>query len=86
MSSTQRVLIVFGTRPEAIRMAPVIKAFRRHPSIKVAVCVTGQHRQMLDHVLGLFDIRPEFDLDIMTHGRDLNDVTAAIIVGTQASV
>lgn len=80
MSSKQRVLIVFGTRPEAIKMAPVIKAFRRHPGIDVAVCVTGQHRQMLDQVLELFDIRPEFDLDIMKQGQDLNDVTAAILV------
>ncbi|HHQ4663713.1 MULTISPECIES: non-hydrolyzing UDP-N-acetylglucosamine 2-epimerase [Aeromonas] len=81
MSSTQRVLIVFGTRPEAIKMAPVIKAFRSHSGVEVAVCVTGQHRQMLDQVLALFDIRPEFDLDIMTPGQDLNDVTAAILVG-----
>ncbi|MGL6395693.1 hypothetical protein ACSZMV_17950 [Aeromonas veronii] len=69
MSSTQRVLIVFGTRPEAIKMAPVIKAFRSHSGVEVAVCVTGQHRQMLDQVLALFDIRPEFDLDIMTRVR-----------------
>lgn len=81
MSSTQRMLIVFGTRPEAIKMAPVVKAFRGHPGVEVAVCVTGQHRQMLDQVLALFDIRPEFDLDIMTPGQDLNDVTAAILVG-----
>lgn len=81
MSSTQRVLIVFGTRPEAIKMAPVVKAFRSHPGVEVAVCVTGQHRQMLDQVLALFDIRPEFDLDIMTPGQDLNDLTAAILVG-----
>lgn len=81
MSSTQRVLIVFGTRPEAIKMAPVVKAFRSHPGVEVAVCVTGQHRQMLDQVLALFDIRPEFDLNIMTPGQDLNDLTAAILVG-----
>lgn len=81
MSSTQRVLIVFGTRPEAIKMAPVVKAFRSHPGVEVAVCVTGQHRQMLDQVLALFDIRPEFDLDTMTPGQDLNDLTAAILVG-----
>ncbi|MFM4970112.1 hypothetical protein ACEUCG_00960 [Aeromonas veronii] len=56
MPSTQRVLIVFGTRPEAIKMAPVVKVFRSHPGVEIAVCVTGQHCQMLDQVLALFDI------------------------------
>lgn len=84
MSATQRILIVFGTRPEAIKMAPVVKAFQRHSEVEVAVCVTGQHRHMLDQVLALFDIQPEFDLNIMTPGQDLNDVTAAILIGLKS--
>lgn len=81
MSSAQRVLNALGARWGLIRITPVVKAFRSHPGVEIAVCVTGQHRQMLDQVLALFDIRPEFDLDIMTPGQDLNDVTAAILVG-----
>lgn len=76
-----KILIVFGTRPEAIKMAPVVEAFKAHEMIDARVCVTGQHREMLDQVLNLFDITPEYDLNIMKQGQDLSDVTTAIING-----
>lgn len=76
-----RVLMVFGTRPEAIKMAPIVKAFQANHKVDVRVCVTGQHREMLDQVLNLFDIRPEYDLNIMKPGQDLTDVTTAILQG-----
>ena len=76
------VMLVFGTRPEAIKMAPLVKEFRRHPeSFRTIVAVTGQHRQMLDSVLELFDIKPDYDLDIMKAGQDLTDVTTRILTG-----
>ncbi|MDO5472611.1 MAG: UDP-N-acetylglucosamine 2-epimerase (non-hydrolyzing) [Akkermansia sp.] len=76
------VLLVFGTRPEAIKMAPLVKAFQAHPQyFKTLVCVTGQHRQMLDQVLTLFDIVPDYDLNIMKQGQDLYDVTARVLTG-----
>ena len=75
-------MLVFGTRPEAIKMAPLVKEFQKHPdTFKTIVCVTGQHRQMLDQVLGLFEITPDYDLDIMKQGQDLYDVTARVLVG-----
>ncbi|WP_330927160.1 non-hydrolyzing UDP-N-acetylglucosamine 2-epimerase [Candidatus Sororendozoicomonas aggregata] len=74
-----KLLIVFGTRPEAIKMAPVVNAFKHNPHFETRVCVTGQHREMLDQVLSLFSITPDDDLDIMKHGQDLSDVTTAII-------
>ncbi|BEE09735.1 non-hydrolyzing UDP-N-acetylglucosamine 2-epimerase [Aeromonas dhakensis] len=77
----QRVLIVFGTRPEAIKMAPIVKAFQANRKVDVRVCVTGQHREMLDQVLNLFEITPEYDLNIMKPGQDLTDVTTAILQG-----
>ena len=77
-----RVLSVFGTRPEAIKMAPVVKELQKHPSrFESLVCVTAQHRQMLDQVLNLFDIRPDFDLDIMRPGQDLYDITCNVLQG-----
>ncbi|GFO54219.1 UDP-N-acetyl glucosamine 2-epimerase [Geomonas sp. Red276] len=76
------VLSVFGTRPEAIKMAPVVKELEKHPeTIRSVVCVTAQHRQMLDQVLSLFDIRPDYDLDIMKPGQDLFDVTCRVLQG-----
>lgn len=75
-----KVLCVFGTRPEAIKMAPVVNALKYTEGIEVAVCVTGQHRQMLDQVLDLFDLRPDHDLDIMKPGQDLTDITSAILL------
>jgi UDP-N-acetylglucosamine 2-epimerase (non-hydrolysing) len=82
MTQTPKILIVFGTRPEAIKMAPVVKAFQAAaPDIQTVVCVTAQHRQMLDQVLKLFDIVPEHDLNIMKAGQDLFDITASILTG-----
>ena len=74
-----KILTVFGTRPEAIKMAPVIHALRKRVDVKV--CVTGQHRQMLDQVLTLFEITPDYDLDIMKPGQDLFDVTSKVLLG-----
>ena len=78
----KRIMIVFGTRPEAIKMAPLVKAFqRRKDSFTTQVCVTGQHREMLDQVLHIFDIIPDYDLDIMRSGQDLYDITARVLLG-----
>lgn len=77
----QRVLMVFGTRPEAIKMAPIVKAFQANRKVDIRVCVTGQHREMLDQVLNLFEIKPDYDLNIMKPGQDLTDVTTAILQG-----
>ena len=76
------IMLVFGTRPEAIKMAPLVKEFQKHPDrFKTVVCVTGQHRQMLDQVLDIFDIKPDYDLNIMKQGQDLYDVTARVLTG-----
>ena len=78
----KRVMLVFGTRPEAIKMAPLVKAFESRPDVfDTIVCVTGQHRQMLDQVLELFGITPDYDLDIMKQGQDLYDVTTRVLTG-----
>ena len=75
-------MLVFGTRPEAIKMAPLVKEFQKHPeSFQTIVCVTGQHRQMLDQVLQIFDITPDYDLNVMKQGQDLYDVTARVLTG-----
>lgn len=75
-------MLVFGTRPEAIKMAPLVKAFQKHPDkFQTIVCVTGQHRQMLDQVLDKFEIKPDYDLNIMKQGQDLYDVTARVLTG-----
>ena len=74
-------MCVFGTRPEAIKMAPVVKALQADERVNALVCVTAQHRQMLDQVLDLFEITPDFDLDIMSPGQDLYDVTARVLLG-----
>lgn len=76
-----KVLSVFGTRPEAIKMAPIVGKLKQDCRFDSKVCVTGQHRQMLDQVLDLFDIRPEFDLNVMKPGQDLTDVTTSIMLG-----
>nr|WP_306445445.1 UDP-N-acetylglucosamine 2-epimerase (non-hydrolyzing) [Odoribacter splanchnicus] len=76
------ILLVFGTRPEAIKMAPLVKEFQKYPEkFKTIVCVTGQHREMLDQVLRIFDIQPDYDLNIMKQGQDLYDVTAKVLIG-----
>ena len=78
----KKVMLVFGTRPEAIKMAPMVKEFQKCPeNFQTIVCVTGQHRQMLDQVLDLFEITPDFDLNIMKQGQDLYDVTARVLTG-----
>lgn len=76
------IMLVFGTRPEAIKMAPLVKEFQKYPEdFKTVVCVTGQHREMLDQVLKIFDVNPDFDLNIMKQGQDLYDVTARVLTG-----
>lgn len=78
----RKILLVFGTRPEAIKMAPLVKRFAQHPeSFQTIVCVTGQHREMLDQVLKLFDIKPDYDLNIMKQGQDLYDITSRVLLG-----
>ena len=77
----KKVLLVFGTRPEAIKMAPLVKAFEKETSIISKVCVTAQHREMLDQVLDMFDIKPDYDLNIMKPGQDLFDVTSNVLLG-----
>lgn len=78
----KKIMLVFGTRPEAIKMAPLIQEFRKYPErFETIVCVTGQHREMLDQVLRLFDIRPDYDLNIMKQGQDLYDITARVLTG-----
>lgn len=75
-------MLVFGTRPEAIKVAPLVKEFQKHTDrFETIVCVTGQHREMLDQVLHLFDIKPDYDLNIMKQGQDLYDVTARVLTG-----
>jgi len=76
------VMLVFGTRPEAIKMCPLIKEFQKYPEdFKTIICVTGQHREMLDQVLKIFDITPDYDLNIMKQGQDLYDVTSKVMLG-----
>lgn len=78
----KKIMLVFGTRPEAIKMAPLVKEFQKYPvKFKTIVCVTGQHRQMLDQVLHLFEIIPDYDLNIMKQGQDLYDVTSRVLTG-----
>lgn len=78
----KKIMLVFGTRPEAIKMAPLVKEFQKQSEkFKTIVCVTGQHREMLDQVLNLFEIKPDYDLNIMKQGQDLYDVTARVLVG-----
>ena len=82
MDRKKRVMLVFGTRPEAIKMAPLVKAFQAVPEkFETIVCVTGQHREMLDQVLHLFEIKPDYDLNIMRAGQDLYDVTSRVLTG-----
>ena len=78
----KKVMLVFGTRPEAIKMCPLVKEFQKHPAeFETIVCVTGQHREMLDQVLNIFDVKPDYDLNIMKKGQDLYDVTARVLTG-----
>lgn len=78
----KKIMLVFGTRPEAIKMAPLVKEFQKRPNeFRTIVCVTGQHREMLDQVLHIFEITPDYDLNIMKQGQDLYDVTARVLLG-----
>lgn len=78
----KKVMLIFGTRPEAIKMCPLVKEFQKHSEeFETIVCVTGQHREMLDQVLHIFNVRPDFDLNIMKQGQDLTDVTARVLTG-----
>lgn len=78
----KKIMLVFGTRPEAIKMAPLIKEFKKYPDeFNVIVCVTGQHREMLDQVLDIFGIFPDYDLNIMKYGQDLYDITSRVLLG-----
>lgn len=78
----KKIMLVFGTRPEAIKMCPLVKEFQKHPEeFETIVCVTGQHREMLDQVLHIFDVTPDYDLNIMKQGQDLYDVTARVLTG-----
>lgn len=78
----KKVMLVFGTRPEAIKMCPLVKEFQKHPEdFETIVCVTGQHREMLDQVLKIFEVTPDYDLNIMKQGQDLTDVTSRVLTG-----
>ncbi len=78
----KKVMLVFGTRPEAIKMCPLIKEFQKRPKeFETIVCVTGQHREMLDQVLTIFNVKPDYDLNIMKQGQDLYDVTSRVLIG-----
>jgi len=83
MSQILKVMSVFGTRPDTIKMAPVVHALARHPQIQSIVCVTAQHREMLDDLLALFEIRPDFDLNIMTPDQTLTDITTRVLIGME---
>jgi UDP-N-acetylglucosamine 2-epimerase (non-hydrolysing) len=82
IKNNKKILIVFGTRPEAIKMSPLIKEFQKYPEeFHVKVCVTGQHRQLLDQVLSVFDIHPDYDLNVMSPNQDLYDITSKVLLG-----
>ena len=75
----KNVMLIFGTRPEAIKMCPLVKELKKSDKLKPVVCVTGQHREMLHQVLEIFDVKPDFDLDIMKQGQDLYDITSDVL-------
>ena len=77
----KKILLVFGTRPEAIKMAPLVLKLKQHPEFQTVVCVTAQHREMLDQVLDIFDIKPDYDLNIMQKSQDLYDITSRVLTG-----
>ena len=79
----RKLLLIFGTRPEAIKMAPLVKLLVDHPQFDARICVTAQHREMLDQVLDLFEIRPDFDLNLMKAGQSLSDITCAVLKGLE---
>ena len=78
----KKVMLVFGTRPEAIKMAPLVKEFQLHANeFETIVCVTGQHREMLDAVLDVFNVKPKYDLNVMSHGQTIVDVSNKVLTG-----
>lgn len=79
----KKILLVFGTRPEAIKMCPLVKGLQRNDTFQTYVCVTGQHREMLDQVLNIFEVTPDFDLQIMKPGQDLTDITSRVLSGVR---
>ena len=83
MKPTLNILLVIGTRPEAIKMAPLVSVLKRDPDMKLSVCVTAQHREMLDQILDIFDICPDFDLNLMRRGQDLAELTSNIMLGVK---
>ena len=76
-----KVMTIFGTRPEAIKMAPLVKELDKREEIESVVCVTAQHREMLDQVLDVFDIKPNYDLNIMKQGQTLSEITSRVLLG-----
>ena len=86
MKSKKKIMLTFGTRPEAIKMAPLYHALKKWPDdFEVLVCVTAQHREMLDQVLRVFEITPDIDLNLMSPGQDLFDVNAGVLLGMRAT-
>ena len=81
-----RILVVFGTRPEAIKMAPLVRRLKADPDFSVTVCSTGQHREMLQQILAVFDLSPDIDLDVMQPGQGLPDLTAAVLTGVSQAI
>ncbi|WP_203796094.1 UDP-N-acetylglucosamine 2-epimerase, partial [Escherichia coli] len=77
---SKKIMVVFGTRPEAIKMAPLVKEISNNKALDLRVCVTGQHREMLDQVLEIFQIKPDYDLNLMKSGQSLNDITSSILI------
>lgn len=78
-----KVMTIFGTRPEAIKMAPLVKELEKRKEIESIVCVTAQHREMLDQVLDVFDINPDYDLNIMKQGQTLSEITSRVLMGLE---
>ena len=78
-----KVMTIFGTRPEAIKMAPLVKELEKRKEIESIVCVTAQHREMLDQVLEVFDIKPDYDLNIMKQGQTLSEITSRVLMGLE---
>ena len=78
-----KVMTIFGTRPEAIKMAPLVKELEERKEIESVVCVTAQHREMLDQVLTVFDIKPDYDLNIMKQGQTLSEITSRVLLGLE---
>ena len=79
----KKILSIFGTRPEAIKMAPVVKAIEKSKGLESRICITAQHREMLDRIMERFDIKADYDLDIMKHGQSISDITCRVLSGIE---